>query len=304
MRAILFIFLFTLIGNYSLKAQEYVFKVLASSGSNTVARQTAAAKPLKTGQKITKEDKITLAPNSFLGLVHKSGRTLELKTPGTYAASDLSAKIGASQASFNQKYVDFVIGEMTKVEKADVNKNRHQNMGVEGKVERGDYDIRLFVPKSTDALLLDTQPVIKWHALAGTKQYKVLVVDMFDEVLFSATTADTSFALDLNQASLKNETGYLLMVSSVDKPKSVSDKYSLKKLDAKSATGIHKKLADVTDGAEETSLIKIIQASLLEENELYLDALKSYEQAIKLQPQVKDYQVAYQQFLQRHHLGQ
>jgi hypothetical protein len=62
-------------------------------------------------------------------------------------------------------------------------------------------------------------------------------------------------------------------------------------------------MADLSGGAAETSLSKIIQASLLEENKLYLDALKSYEQAIALQPQVKDYQVAYQQFLHRHNLG-
>jgi hypothetical protein len=306
MRKFIFIFLLTIIGNYIVQAQttqEYLFKVLASSGNNMVAKESATAKLLKTGYKITKEDKITLAPNSFLGLVHKSGRTLELKTPGTYAASDLSTKMGASQSSFNQKYVDFVIGEMTKVEKEDANKNRHQNMGVEGKVERGEYDITLFVDKVADALVMDTQPLIKWHALPGTKQYKVMVVDMFDEVLFSTTTADTSLLIDLNQANLKNETGYLLVVSSVDKPKSTSDKYSLKKLDAKSATAVHKKLADITGGTEETSLSKIIQASLLEENKLYLDALKSYEQAIALQPQVKEYQVAYQHFLQRHNLG-
>jgi hypothetical protein len=109
--------------------------------------------------------------------------------------------------------------------------------------------------------------------------------------------------IDLNQAKLKNETGYLVVVNSVEKPKSTSDKYSLKKLDAKSASTIHKKMADVSGGAAETSLSKIIQASLLEENKLYLDALKSYEQAIALQPQVKDYQVAYQQFLHRHNLG-
>lgn len=305
MRKFIFIFLLAISGNYVVAqtTQEYVFKVLASSGNNTVGKESAAAKPLKTGQKITKEDKITLAPNSFLGLVHKSGRTLELKTPGTYAANDLSAKMGASQANFNQKYVDFVIGEMTKVEKEDANKNRHQNMGVEGKVERGDYDITLFVPKTTDALLMDTQPLIKWHTLPGTTQYKVMLVDMFDEVLFSATTADTSIVVDLNQDKLKNQTGYLLVVSSVEKPKSTSDKYSLKKLDAKSTTTLHKKLTDITGGTQETSLSKIIKASLLEENKLYLDAMKAYEQAIALQPQVKDYQVAYQQFLQRHNLG-
>jgi hypothetical protein len=306
MRAIVFICLFTLANNCILKAQsttqDYVFKVLASSGSNTIAKNASDGswKPLKTGQKVTKDDKIMVADNSFIGLVHKSGRTLELKSPGTYIATDLSSKVGTAPASFNQKYVDFVIGEMTKAEKVDANKNRHQNMGIEGKVERGDFAITALIPKSSD--VLGSQLLIKWYASSGTRQYKISVTDMFDEVLYSATTSDTTFTLDLNQPALKKESSYLVAINSVEKPKVTSDKYSIRKLDEKSTVALNRNLASIKEGAEESSLNKIIQASLLEENKLYLDALQCYEQAIHMQPQVKDYQLAYHQFLQRNNL--
>ncbi|MDO1445886.1 hypothetical protein Q0590_06465 [Rhodocytophaga aerolata] len=281
--------------------QEYVFKVLASSGSNSVARGSAATdwKSLKTGQKITKEDKIKLAPDSFLGLVHKSGRTLELKTPGTFSASELATKLATSQATFNQKYVDFMINEITKAEKEDVNKNRHSNMGIEGKVERGEYEIVARMPAAKPTHTFSDQVLLKWNKLPGTRSYKINVLDMFDEVLYSATTADTMFTLDLSQATLRKESSYLVAISSIDRPSATFEKYSIAKVSPEDALTINKKLAQLKEGKEETSVSKLLQASFFEENNLLLDAMKAYEEAIKLQPSVEDYKTAYQQFLDR-----
>lgn len=279
--------------------QEYIFKVLASSGNNSIAKNTSdnSWKALKTGHKISKDDKIMLAPNSFLGLVHKNGKTVEIKAPGTYTASQLAAKIAAANTSINQKYVDFVINEMTKSEKEDINKNRHKNMGVEGKVERGDFEIVAFLPKSSD--ILSAQAYIKWNKLEGTQQYKISVVDMFDEVLFSALTTDTVFVLDLNGDNLQKGDTYLISVSFRENPNMQSDKYTINRLNKSTAATINKSLAKLKEGTEESSLTKIIEASFFEEKKLYLDAIRSYEEAIRMQPDVEDYKIAYKQFLER-----
>ncbi len=289
----------TLLAQGTAAAQEYVFKVLASSGNNSVAKSVSdnSWKALKTGHKITKDDKIMLSANGFLGLVHKSGKTLEIKTPGTYTASQLAEKVTTSNSGINQKYVDFVINEMTKPEKEDINKNRHRNMGVEGKVERGDFDIVVFLPGTSD--ILSSQAYIKWNKLDDTQQYKISVVDMFDEVLFSAFTSDTSFVLDLTQDKLKDQESYLVSISGKDKPKMQSDKYTINKLDATAAAAVNKSWAKLKEGNEESSMNKIIEASFFEEKKLYLDAIRSYEEAIKMQPNVEDYKTAYKQFLKR-----
>jgi hypothetical protein len=283
-------------------SQDYLFKVLASSGSNSVAKGTSTAdwKSLRTGQKITRDDKIRLATDSFLGLVHKSGRTLELKTPGTFTASELAAKITTSQASFNQKYMDFMINEITKTEKEDVNKNRHKNMGIEGKVERGDYDIVARMPAEKPVSTFSDQVLLKWNKLTGPGSYKINVMDMFDEVLYSATTTDTTFILDLSQPALRKESSYLVAISSADRPSARYDKYSITKLSTDDAVALNKKLTKLKEGMEETSVNKLLQAWFFEENKLLLDAMKAYEEAITLQPGVADYKTAYQQFLQRH----
>jgi hypothetical protein len=194
--------------------QSYIFKVLASSGSNLVARgvTTTDWQSLRTGQKVTKEDKIKLAPNSFLALVHENGRSLELKTPGTFSVSELDAKLASSKATFNDKYLKLIFEEITKAEKEDVNKNRHSHMGIEGKVERGQFDIMARMPSAKPVTVFSDQVLLKWNPLAGTRNYKINVLDMFDEVLYSAITADTSFILDLSQPSLRKESGFLSLL--------------------------------------------------------------------------------------------
>jgi hypothetical protein len=286
-------------------AQDYLFKVVASSGSNTIATGSGTAdwKALRTGQKIAKEDKIKLAPNSFLGLVHKNGRTLELKTPGTFTASELAAKITTTQASFNQKYVDFMIGEITKAEKEDINKNRHSNMGIEGKVERGHFDIVAHMPAARPLNVFSDQVLLKWNKLAGTKKYKIMVTDMFDEVLYTATVTDTIYTLDLSQPALRKENNFLLAISSADKANATYEKYSIDKLSNADALALNKKLTELKEGKEETSVSKLIQASFFEENKLLLDAMKAYEEAIQLQPEVADYRIIYQKFLNRHNFA-
>jgi hypothetical protein len=281
--------------------QDYVFKVLASSGSNSVARgvSTTDWQLLRTGQKVTKDDKIKLSPNSFLALVHENGRSLELKTPGTFTVSELDAKLSSAKATFNDKYLKLIFEEITKVEKEDVNKNRHSNMGIEGKVERGHVDLVALLPASQPLTVFSDQILLKWKKLPGSTTYKISVVDMFDEVLYSATVSDTVYTLDLSQPTLRKENTFLISISSVDKPNASYNKYSINRLSTSEAVALNKKLAELKEGKEETSISRLVQASFFEENKLLLDAMKAYEEAIKLQPDVADYRLVYNRFLNR-----
>src|SRR4051794_3038091 len=117
-------------------AQDEMFKVLASKGANKIAAQNSTEwRVLKIGEKINKTDKITVAENGYLGLAHKSGKTIELKKAGVYAAEKLSGEVSAQNATMGKKYVDFVVGEVTSKDE-DMTKNRHKYMAVTGSVER------------------------------------------------------------------------------------------------------------------------------------------------------------------------
>ena len=54
---------------------------------------------------------------------------------------------------------------------------------------------------------------------------------------------------------------------------------------------------------EETALNKYILAGFYEENNLLIDALTSYEEAIELAPDVESYKEAYVEFLLRNGLS-
>ena len=54
---------------------------------------------------------------------------------------------------------------------------------------------------------------------------------------------------------------------------------------------------------EETAISKLILASFYEENGLILDALINYEAALKIEPQVEAYKIAYGKFLKRNKLA-
>src|SRR5262245_35880810 len=74
-------------------AQEYAFKVLVNKGKNEV-KSGANWEPVKVGASLKSPDEVKVSENSYLGLVHVSGKPLELKSAGSYKVVDLSAKVG------------------------------------------------------------------------------------------------------------------------------------------------------------------------------------------------------------------
>jgi hypothetical protein len=280
--------------------QNYAFRVLASKGNTTVTRDSNSWKALKAGGQLTKDDKIRLADDSFLGLVHANGRTLELKTPGTYAVSELIARMGTGSSSINQRYVDFVINEMTKDDREDVTKNRHRNMGIEGKVERGD-GLQLLIPEET--IVISANSMVKWYPAGQTGTYMLTVKDMFGEILYAATTPDTALLIDFSTSKFTSDDNlFTVEVALKESAAMASRPYGVRKLSGAEATTLQKNIQSIIAGEEESSLVKLFQAMYYEENKLYLDAVNSYEQAIRMQPGVDDYKRAYRQFLLRHNL--
>src|SRR5688572_21910418 len=80
--------------------QDYSFKVLANKGSNEV-KSGDTWSPLKTGATLKKGDELKLAENSYVGLVHSSGKPMELKLAGAHKVDELAAKVGGGTSVLN-----------------------------------------------------------------------------------------------------------------------------------------------------------------------------------------------------------
>jgi hypothetical protein len=285
-------------------AQDEMFKVLASKGTNKIASGASTAwRTLKIGEKVNKADKITVSEGGYLGLAHKSGKTIEIKKAGTYTAENLSAMVTSQNSGMGKKYVDFMVGEMT-AKSEDMTANRHKYMDVTGSVERGDNAIHAFVPK--EALFLNSQNLIKWQPVKGVKTYVVKVTNMFDEPIFKIETTESSALIDLSKVDMQDDKQvYILSISSKENPNLKSDEYALKHLSKDKTTIVTQQTTELKkEFTEETALSKVVMARFYEENALILNAVENYETAIKLEPGVEDYKVAYGRFLQRNNLAE
>ena len=154
-------------------AQEYAFKVLANKGANEVKSGNEWA-PVKTGASLKNDDELKLSPNSYMGLVHATGKPLELKQPGSYKVSELASQMKTG-TSVLTKYTDFILSSNS----AETKKNR---LSATGAVDRGENAaIQLILPQNQHSGIYNSNATISW---AGTKvagPYIVTVRNMFDD---------------------------------------------------------------------------------------------------------------------------
>jgi len=276
-------------------AQEEMFKVLASKGSNKLQTSgTTTWAAVFVGKRLAKGDKITIGENGYLGLAHsKTGKTIELKKAGTYEVSKLAGEVAAQNASTNTKYANYLAGQMEKSGSEDMAKNKYKYMAVTGSVERGS-GISIIAPKKVDALGNDL--TIGWKAEPGANTYVVEVTNLFGDVVSKVETKDTSIVIKLDDKKDKN---YITKVSLKDNANYVGD-ISIQYPSNDKSAELNKQLNELkAQLSEETALNKLILASFYEDNKLFLEAKASYEAAIKIQPDVDDFKLAYSQFLER-----
>ncbi len=276
-------------------AQTYTFKVLANKGDNKV-KSGAEWQALKTGASLNETDELQVSADAYLGLVHSSGKTLELKEAGTHKVSELASKVNTGSSSVASKYADFVLSKMS----AEGKKNR---LSATGAVHRGSNDaIKVFMPSSVG--VYNQTAIVRWDSLSGDNTYTVTLKNMFDDVLMSIETNDPNVELDLSNEKLAKENVILLSVVDKNDENKKSGTFAMKKLPAADAEKVKTTLNELmSEVDQETALNKYILAGFYEENNLLVDALTSYEQAIKLAPEVDSYKEAYLDFLSRNRLN-
>lgn len=274
-------------------AQNYAFKVLANKGVNEV-KSGGSWQPLKTGASLQANDEVKIADNAYIGLVHSSGKPMELKQAGSYKVSDLSAKLG-SGTSVLSKYTDFILSSNS----AESKKNR---LSATGAVHRGEtYAIQLLLPENQHSGIYNNIAIINWGSTKVAGPYIVTLRNMFDDELAKIEIAETSFQIDLNDPKFVKENAILVDVRSKNDPKQLSKQHLIKRLTPSDEERVKTSLNEIIgDVSENTALNKFILAGFYEENNLFIDAITAYEDAIKLAPEVPSYREAYDEFLIRH----
>jgi hypothetical protein len=277
--------------------QGYVFRVLANRGVNQVQKADGTTQPLKTGAKLNAGESILAGNGAYIGLMHKTGKTIEVRTAGTTQVNDLEKKISAAKTGVANRYAQFVMNKMNQGD-GDVNTNYRNNLKATGAVNRAtnSSSIKVMLPSSID--LLNPNAIIRWSGGDEGTNYIVSVKNIFDEEIFVTETSDTSVKIDFDADKLANERLVILSVKSKEDGTVTSSDYGIKRMSKEDAKSINENLAILkAEVSDDSPLNKLIYASFYEENNLILDALTKYEEAVLLSPDVEDFKSIYDDFL-------
>ena len=286
-------FLIVSICGYS---QDYAFKVLANKGANEY-KSGDTWQTLKTGASLKSGDELKVSENAYLGLVHVSGKPLELKAAGSYKVVDLAAKMSGGASAMN-KYTDFILSSNS----AEAKKNR---LSATGAVHRGEPTLlSVYLPPPQNASIFGTTMVVMWETPKSGGPYVVTLKNIFEEDLAKFETPETVLKIDLSTPKLMAETAFLVEVASKADAKTKSEGKVVKKLSTADIEKIKKSYAEISgELKEQTALDKFIQAGFYEQNGLLIDALTSYEDAVKMSPDIDSYREARDEFLFRNKLA-
>ena len=274
--------------------QDYAFKVLANKGTNEI-KSGGAWTPLKTGASLKSGDEVKLGDNAYIGLVHSSGKPVEVKESGIHPVSELETRVKGGSSVLN-KYTDFILSSNS----AESKKNR---LAATGAVHRDvtNAPIRLLLPENEHAGMFNQQAIIKWDGSKVAGPYVITLRNMFEDVLLKEETSENSYEINLAHEKFANENAILVEISSKADPKQVSKQRLIKKLSPAEIEKISAALKEVkSDLGEESAVNKVFLAGFYENHNLLIDAMYAYEQALKLEPEA--YTESYAEFLARNNL--
>lgn len=271
-------------------AQDYLFKIIASSGNCTLQKSGKANwDKTKIGAKLLSGDVIKLNDGSYIGLVSNSGKSLELKKTGTYNVQSLF-KMLASGKNNVQKFTDYVIN-------ASVNQKSTNNMQTLGAVVRGKAEqIETLFPKETYLI----SPIVeaKWYSDGQNTTYLFKIINEQDRAVYIKEVKDTAYSIDVSPFNLEKEGKYKWVVESLSKKGTISEgNYFCLYTDIKIAQ-IKDSLAEYEKEWDKASAVdRFLKIAFYSQNSLNCNIITEYEEILKLASGVEDYQNSYFNFL-------
>lgn len=289
------------------QAQDALFRVLASKGQvhTTSTAPTSSGKVMvNIGRRLFHHEKLEVSKDSYLGLMHKSGKTIEIKEPGSYNIADLDKKLLAtSKVSQSQKFASFVVDQVSQQDEKDISKNHQLYMAVTGAVMRAlpqsaSMALKPLVPPTS--VLPNKEYKLSWFKEPDVNEFTVRVFDLSEEVVHTVTVKDTTCILPLGTDMKKrNEDISFIQITAVGNPRVKSSMHPIKLLAPSFVIQVQKTIDEMDKDNPVSSASCIAKAMFFEENDLYLDALEMYQQAIQLSAGIADYQMLYEEFLHR-----
>ena len=317
---------------YPAFAEPPEFNVLAANGKPLVKKSGGKWHKLSAGDKLFKNDVIKISKDSYLGMVHSSGRTKELTSPGTYDVSKLSKEVASKKNSLTKRIADFVFSEISDADDLLSSYDYHEYMDLTGAVERAvgndvdayekienmagtDHSLssnlnesgilsaleemsRLIIRLPRSSYLIDPAVNFSWYKNPDAQVYTFSLTDRFNNVIYEKNTSDTSLSLNLDDVGIEKGKCYYWHVSSGG---SKSDEQCIYRMEDRMASEIDDSLKVMRKGfGKHISPVDcLIMASFYEEFNIMNKADDAYQKALELAPQVDDFKKLYALYLRR-----
>jgi hypothetical protein len=304
----------------SLFAQQPSFKVLALNGNVYFAKSDKGPwdkVSLKTS--LFEKDRVKIDNAGYLGLVHTSGRTAELKKTGVYKISDLSKKLAKTDVNISKRLTGFLLKEINQADNILSSKDYRQGMGTTGSTERGTErgaittndantdltayqtsgTISLLSPRKTNIFYKDTR--FTWAKSEGAKSYKFVLRDRFDKEIYSVVVNDSFLMLNVDGMNLERDVYYFWQVSVAEHPLLNSDECAFLILPLDKEKIINQDLKTLSNEvhSENSPMYNLLKAAYFEENNLFIDAGYYYQLAVVAAPDVPEYKKMYEVYLKK-----
>lgn len=281
-------------------SKNFVFRVLASKGANQVEKADGNKAYLRPGLTLMQGDQIIAANGAYIGLMHRTGKTIELRAPGVTKITDIETQLANSKSSVAGKYANYVL---SKINDDGDESNYRRNMKATGAVERSSGTaISAMLPTSVD--ILNPAAVIRWNSVGEDAYYIITVKNIFDEELITAETTKPYIQINLDDENLAAEELIVLSIRVKDNPDLFSPEYGIERLSEEKSSEIKNSLGQLkAEVSGDTPLGKLVLASFFEDNGLILDALTQYEEIMEQAPEVEDFKMLYGEFLIRNGLS-
>ncbi len=278
--------------------QGYTFRVLANKGTNKVKKSTGQVVSLKTGATLNSGDQLVAGEGAYIGLMHKSGKTIEVRKAGTMAVTELEKKVTTGKTSVASRYAKFVNDKMNEKGTGSYRSRMNATGAVSRAVADGTLNALLRSSDGTVKVVGDNA-VIRWESAKEDASYVVIIKNIEATTIFKAETDKTSIELDFTTEELQDDLGvglYILTVTDKSDESITTGDIGIKR--TTDDEELNNELENLkSEVAEDSPLSKLIYASFYEEKGLLLDALTKYEEAIKMAPEVEDFQELYKNFL-------
>ena len=282
--------------------QDFVFKVLASKGQTDI-KKTGSSTPeqAKIGAELFTGDQIIATEETYLGLLHRTGKTIEVNTPGIHEVAVLEKRVPPKVSGINIRIMGYVLEVINNVEpdlKADYKENLKTIAGVS---RAADNFITLLVKEQNKVnIIYGNKAIVRWFSTENASNYNVTVLSSFGDNLATIETQESFVEIDFSAPPLDNESFFVVRVESTG-PEMSSEVYQIQRITDQD------EITEVTDAlneySEENSTHALMLAIFYAERGLYLDALSQYERAMRLSPDVDIYRQLRDQFIIDNNLG-